>query len=492
MRSLRFRLAARVAGGMTAAMLVISIAGIIGARHFLDEELNASLLNVASIQAAALTDAPGGEMRFLEWDLTPEEAAQVRELNRYAQVWSEEGAGLLRTQYLRADLPLDSVALREAAAGQLVSREQRFQGLPIRSLYYPLERLGELHARHVLQVSAPLTGRNRMLRQLAWLLGGITIVVTASSFAGGWWLGGRMVRPVDEVIDQAESLGASDLDRRITAQADTREYRRLVDVLNLMLARLEHAFEAQRRFTADASHELRSPLTALRGEIELAMRRKRDTGEYERVLASNLQEVDRLSQLAEDLLTLARSDAGVMEPRLKVSDLAERAEAVANRLRGRAEAANVRVRLGAARPVHAVVDPALIDQLLWNLLDNAIKFTPAGGSVQIGVTATTEQVEIIVEDTGPGIRQQDRERIFDRFYRADAARTHSGDSPGTGLGLAIVRAIARAHGGEARAGAGRNGGARFSIVLPTAPPAATGGPGSPSESRRSGSGSGRR
>jgi two-component system, OmpR family, sensor kinase len=478
MRSLRFRLAARVAGGMTAAMLIISLAGSIGARHFLDEELNASLLNVASIQAAALTDAPGGEMRFLEWDLTPAEAAQVRELNRYAQVWSAAGESLLRTQYLTADLPLDSAALREAAAGQLVSREQRFQGLPIRSMYYPLERLGALHARHVLQVAAPLTGRNRMLRRLAWLLGGITILVTASSFAGGWWLGGRMVRPVDEVIDQAESLGASDLDRRITAQADTREYRRLVEVLNLMLARLDHAFEAQRRFTADASHELRSPLTALRGEIELALRRKRDTGEYERVLASNLQEVNRLTQLADDLLTLARSDAGVMEPRLRVSDLAERAEIVSERLQRRAEAADVQVRLAAARPVHAVVDPALVDQLLWNLLDNAIKFTPAGGSVEIGVTARDSQVEIVVEDTGPGIREEDRERIFDRFFRADTARTHSVDSPGTGLGLAIVRAIARAHGGEAQGGTGRNGGARFDIVFPTAPAAAMDGPGS--------------
>jgi two-component system, OmpR family, sensor kinase len=479
-RSLRFRLAGRVAGSMTAAMLVISLVGIIGARHFVDEEVNASLLNVASIQAAALTDAPGGEMRFLEWDLTPQEAAQVRELNRYAQVWSAAGESLLRTQYLTADLPLDSAALREAAAGQLVSREQRFQGMPIRSIYYPLERLGERHARHVLQVAAPLTGRNRMLRRLAWLLGGITILVTASSFAGGWWLGGRMVRPVDEVIDQAESLGAGDLDRRITAQADTREHRRLVDVLNLMLARLEHAFEAQRRFTADASHELRSPLTALRGEIELAMRRKRDTEEYERVLASSLEEVDRMTQLADDLLTLARSDAGVMEPRLNVSDLAERAEVVSERLRRRADAAAVQVRLAAERPVHAVVDPALMDQLLWNLLDNAIKFTPAGGSVEVAVSAQDHQVEIVVEDTGPGIPEKDRERIFDRFYRADTARTHSGDSPGTGLGLAIVRAIARAHGGEARAGAGRNGGASFRITVPTAPVATTDGAGQPS------------
>jgi two-component system, OmpR family, sensor kinase len=468
-RSLRFRLAARVASGMTVAMFVISVAAILGGRHFLDQELNASLLNVASIQAAALTDAADGEMRFLEWDLTPQEAAQVRELNRYAQVWNAAGESLLRTQYLTEDLPLDSVALREAANGSLITREQTFQRLPIRSLYYPLERLGPAHARHVLQMAAPLSGRDRMLRQLAWLLGGITILVGATSFAGGWWLGGRMVRPVDEVIDQAESLGASDLGRRITAEADTREYERLVDVLNMMLARLQHSFDSQRRFTADASHELRSPLTALKGEIEIALRRKRDPAEYERVLASNLQEVDRMTHLAEDLLTLARSDAGVMEPRLAVSDVAERAAGVMDRLRGRAEGHGVQLRLVAARPVHAVVDPSLIDQLLWNLIDNAVKFSPVGGAVRTEVTAGADHIEVTVQDTGPGIRAEDRERIFDRFYRADPARTHSTESPGTGLGLAIVRAIARAHGGDVVADDAPGGGARFSVVLPTAP-----------------------
>jgi two-component system, OmpR family, sensor kinase len=467
-RTLRFRLAARAAGGMILAILAISTAALIGARHFLDQELNANLLNVASIQAAALTDAPDGDMRFLEWDLTPAEAAQVRELNRYAQVWNVAGESLLRTQYLTADLPLDTVALRDAAAGQLVSREQRFQGMPIRSLYYPLERLGEVHARHVLQVAAPLTGRDRMLRQLAWLLAGIMVLVGAASFAGGWWLGGRMVRPVDEVIDQAESQGAGDLGRRITANTDSREYERLVDVLNLMLARLQSAFEAQRRFTADASHELRSPLTALKGEMELALRRRRDRDEYERVLASNLQEVDRLALLAEDLLTLARSDAGVMEPGLRASDLTERAKGTVERLRGSADKKRIRLELAAPVPVHAVVDPALIDQMLWNLVENAVKFSPDDGRVRVSVTAEADQAVIVVQDTGPGISDQDRDRIFERFYRADAARTHSDEPRGTGLGLAIVRAIARTHGGEAVASNAENGGAVVRVTLPTA------------------------
>lgn len=467
-RSLRFRLAARAAITISLALIVISLVSLMGARGFLNQEIESSLLNVASIQASSLTEGPGETMRFHEWDLTPEEAAQVRELNRFAQVWNASGESLLRTQYITENLPVDTLALAEAAAGRLVTTDQQFQEMPIRSLYYPLERMGPAHARHVLQVAAPLTGRDQLLRQLALLLGLITLMVAAASFAGGWWLGGRMVRPVHEIMDQAEAVRAGTLGRRISAQADTREYERLVDVLNGMLARLEGAFDSQRRFTADASHELRGPLTALRGEIEVALRRERDAPEYRRVLISNLQEVDRLTQLAEGLLTLARADAGVMQPRLQVTDLARRAAAVMDRLRKRAKDKQIRLDLQASSDSEAVVDPGLIEQLLSNLLENAVKFTPAGGRVEVGIHREGQQVIIEVHDTGPGLAGDDLERVFERFYRADSARTHDEDSTGTGLGLSIVKAIAEVHGGEVRALNSPEGGAHFRVMLPAA------------------------
>ncbi|HUG41797.1 MAG TPA: ATP-binding protein [Longimicrobiales bacterium] len=466
MRSLRFRLAARVAGSITLALVAISLVSLAGARSFLDREIGSSLLNVASIQASSLTEAPGGAMRFHEWDLTPEEAVQVRELNRYAQVWSASGESLLRTQYITEDLPLDRAALRGAAAGRLVTTDQRFQGLPIRSLYYPLERMGAAHARHVLQVAAPLSGRDRMLRQLTWLLGAITVLVAGASFAGGWWLGGRMVRPVHEIIDQAEAMRPGTLGRRISADADTREYERLVHVLNGMLARLEAAFESQRRFTADASHELRGPLTALRGEVEVALRRDRDPAEYRRVLGSNLQEVERLTDLAADLLTLARSDAGVMQPRLQATDVAARAAAVVARLRARADEKDIRLDLQATADAEALVDPGLVEQLVWNLVENAIRFTPAGGRVDVVIGREGQDVVLEVRDRGPGLPEEDVERIFERFYRADPARTPGGDATGTGLGLSIVRAITDVHGGRVRALNAPDGGAVFRVTLP--------------------------
>ena len=469
MRSLRLSVATRAAAAMTLALAIMSLAVVLAMREFLDRELNASLINVASIQAASVTAAESGVMRFHEWELTPEEATQIRDLNRFAQIWSADGESLLRSQFAVEDLPLDTTALRRASAGSLEIVGQEYMGIPIRSLYYPLERLGPLHAHHVLQVAAPLEARNEQLAWLARVLAALTALVGLATFAGGWWLARRMVKPVNEIIDQAESMEARTLDRRIDAHADSREYERLVRVLNTMLARLDRAFEAQRRFTADASHELRGPLTALRGEVELALRRPRDQEEYRRVLTSNLQEVERMTQLADDLLTLARSDAGVMQPRLQRTDAAERARSTAARLERRASDKDVEIHVRSNGDTHGIFDPGLIDQLLWNLVDNALKFTPAGGRVHVTVDGAREAIEIRVADTGPGIPPADLDRVFERFYRSDLSRTPHSETAGTGLGLSIVSAIVDVHGGTVRARNRDPTGAELVVRLPGSP-----------------------
>jgi len=451
---------------MTAAVGAVAILSFLGLRQGLDREINASLVNVAAIQAAAVTDDPTGEMRFPEWELTPEEAASVRELNRYTQIWSADGESLVRGRYITGDLPLDPEALAKAADDELVWTEGIFQGIPIRSLYYPLERLGQLHHRHVLQVAAPLEARNRMLRSVGILLLAILGTMAASTFVGAWWLAGRVVRPVDAIIDQAEGIARGEPQRRIEAFADTWEYHRLVQVLNQMLSRLETALETQKRFAADASHELRTPLTALRGEIEVALRRDRTAEEYVRVLDSALEEAERLSRLAEDLLTLTRSEAGVLEPQIQEVDLAERVGRTVSRLSQEAAEKEILISGPGEEAVTAEVDPDLFDRLVWNLLGNALKFSPRGGTVDIGLTNDHQGAVLEIADTGPGIPEDQLEKIFERFFRTDKARTHGGDTSGTGLGLAIAKAIVELHRGGISAENRPGKGAVFRVTLP--------------------------
>ncbi len=448
-RSFRVQLALQFAGAMGAGLVIVGLLSFLAVRETLDREIEATLLGVASIQAGAATEADEGHMRLVELELTAEEAEVLRDLNRFSQIWGEDGRSLLRTRYLTEDLPLDTAALRRAVDGELVWEEQEFQGMPVLSLYYPLGRFGEEHEAHVLQVSAPLESRDRLLGGVALFVSLAVVAISLASFGGAWWLADRTLGPVRRVTEQAEEIGGGTLGRRITAHADTEEYERLVQVLNGMLARIDHAFEAQKRFTADASHELRSPLTALRGEMEVALRRDRSPDEYRRVLTSALEEVERLSRTAEDLLILARSDAGVMEPRLRVVDLGDKVGGVVERLRKLSEGKGLRLSAELEPGVQVVGDPDLLGRLVWNLVENGVKFTSDGGSVEVVVGRLGDGGPVLeVRDTGPGLDEDDLERIFQPFARGDLARGRSPDTPGTGLGLTMARAIAELHGAE--------------------------------------------
>jgi len=459
-------LALRATAFVAMALTAVSIVSVLLLRSVLDGEIDATVLEIASIHAASLTDDPSGEMHFHDWELTPDEVDAVQDLVRYAQVWQANGESLLRSQYMTEDLPLDSELLARAGGGELVWAAGRFDGVPIRVLYYPLERLGAEHERHVLQVAAPLRSRNAMLSRVGVFLAVLSLAATVATFAGSWWLAGRAVRPVHEVIDQAEAIGAQSLDRRIRSYADTLEYQRLVDVLNTMLERIQGAFEVQRQFAADASHELRSPLTAMRGELELALRREREPTEYRRALESTLEEVIRLSRITEDLLVLARSDSGALLTRVEPTDVAGVVRRVMDRLEGSASGKGVHLEAEATGDATGEIDPVLVGQAVWNLLENAIRHTPERGTVRVVTRGAVGEVSVTVEDSGPGFSAEALERAFDRFFRGDPARSRQQEASGTGLGLAIVKGVVEAHHGSVRAGNGPSGGARVTLVFP--------------------------
>lgn len=462
-RSFRTQLAMRATLVMAGALVSISLVSVLTLKALLDRRIDASVLNVASIQAASVTDEPSGAMHFHEWELTPEEAVALSDLIQYAQVWRADGVSLLRSRYMTSDLPLDTAALGRAADGELVWTDGDFETAHVRILYYPLDRFGMAHERHVLQVAAPLENRDQLVARASLFLAALALLGAGVTYAGAGWLAGRAMRPVHEVIDQAEEIRAGSLDRRIQAYADLKEYRRLVDVLNSMLGRIQGAFEAQRRFTADASHELRSPLTAMRGELEIALRRDRAPEEYRRVLESTLEEAVRLGRVTEDLMILARSDAGVLRGRPEPIDLGEATRSVVGKLARKALATDVVVEIEVDGDATAEVDPVLFGQVVWNLLENALDYSSQGGRVRVGVAGRPSEVCLTVEDEGPGFPPDMDDRVFDRFFRADPVRA---PHEGTGLGLSIVKAVVDAHGGSIRAENRREGGARLVAVFP--------------------------
>jgi heavy metal sensor kinase len=294
-------------------------------------------------------------------------------------------------------------------------------------------------------------------------------LATAATLVGAWWLAGSVVRPVAEVTAQATQIEAGTLDQRIVAHADTDEYRGLVAVLNRMLERLEAAFQGQRRLTADVSHELRTPLTALRGEMEVALRAERSPRDYQLVLRSALEEIERLTTLSEDLLLITRAESHQLTPQREPTDANALVRGTLEHLRGRIEEKDLTVEQSFDGKAEVVsLDHELVARLIEHLLDNAVKHAPIGGRILVstaGALPATRGFRLAVENSGPRIAPDDLPHIFEAFYRADQARSRGA---GTGLGLALVAAIARLHGGAARA-RNRNGdGVRFEVDLPGA------------------------
>jgi signal transduction histidine kinase len=297
-------------------------------------------------------------------------------------------------------------------------------------------------------------------------LAAIVVCGTAATLMGAWHFTSSAVRPVAEITAQATHIAAGTLDQRIVTHADTEEYEGLVAVLNRMLDRLENGFAAQRRLTADMSHELRTPLTALRGEIEVALRADRSPRDYQIVLRSALEEIDQLTTLSEDLLLITRADAHLLTLHRESTDVTALVERTVERLRTRAAQRDLTVnrafRAGAER---ASLDPELTARLVDHLLENAVSHTPDGGTVAVTVEPGGPGVRLIVENSGPGIDAADLPHLFEPFYRCDPARTRGDCCGGPGLGLAMVAAIARLHGGAARATSAPGQGTRFEIDL---------------------------
>ncbi len=461
MRSFRLALALRTAIGVLALTLLMSVVSALALRALLYRQLDSTLVHLAEVEAQAGAARASSEFEFHEGVLLAARPGPSAELTRYAELWSGDGQPLIRSRNLPADLLLPAGATAAAREGRILWDTHHWRGERLRCVIYPLQLVGAVHEMHLLQVAAPLAPLERTLRDFILLGLLLTLLAAGAAFLVGWRIAGAALRPTADITAQAEAIREGTPTPTITAHADADEFARLVQVLNAMLGRLDRASAVQRQFTADASHELRGPLTALRGELDLALKRERTPEEYRATIARCREEVIRLSRIATDLLTLARHEAGLTALDTSEVDLRLLAERVIGRYQAVAAERELRFILsGPAAVVRG--DPAMLERILGNLVNNAAKHSPTGGTITLEIGAG-DTAELTVRDQGPGVPQGDQAQLFNRFFRGDGRH---GDGHSTGLGLAIAKAAAEAHGGRLHF-VGNDPGAVFRLVLPS-------------------------
>jgi two-component system OmpR family sensor kinase len=298
----------------------------------------------------------------------------------------------------------------------------------------------------------------------------IAPVILVSAGLVGYWLAGSSMRPVEGIMDEVDAISdGRSLHRRLAVPLSGDEMARLALTVNGMLARLEQSFASLRRFTADASHELKTPLMVLRAGVERALVHPATPSEILQSLDETLAQINQMTEMVENLLTLARADEGRAPLAVEECDLREVVADVAETAGILGEEAGVTAgHTMPETPVRLAVDRHRIREMLLNIVTNAIKYTPRGGSLALALEENVDAVTFTVRDTGIGIAAGDLPHIFERFWRADPARSRTGDRPGVGLGLAIAKWIAEAHGGSITVQSRPGRGTMFIIRLPKA------------------------
>jgi len=460
-RTLAVRFAITMGVGLTAAAIAAHQATGRVMRHQLDHALAATAFFIGVDSTADPVEGSVGPEVLIE------PVHYERDVNRYIVLRTTGGAVLQAVPAEARSLPFESGAARAALTGAPTWRDARWDRRNMRTLYYA-DPGHDPDGGRVLQVAASLSPIARVQRDLLIVLVLVVVVGTGASFLGASRLAASAMQPVADITGQATRIEATTLDRRIDVHDEVAEYRDLVQVLNRMLERLDHAFAMQRHFTSAASHELRTPLTTLRGEIEVALRSDRTLEQYQRVLASALEDVQSITQVCEDLLFVSRAGAGLVAPRRSPAEIDGLVRDAVARIAPSVEAKHLRLEmtLGCSE-VDPAFDQPLVARMLDRLLDNAVKFSPVGGRLAVSTIATPPGVRLVIEDAGPGIAPEHLANIFEPFYRADDARTRG---TGTGLGLAVAAAAARAHGGTIRVANQAAGGARFEADLPVPHP----------------------
>ena len=450
-----------------AAVFTVMLGGLyIATYYLLDNELESYLNQELLDRAAGLKGYIDfeDEQPVLVFDSNDaEESLFVATATRYFQIY-DLGSGTLVHQSQELGLTVGVFSpeeLLQISGGPPLMDIQTDQG-PLR--FYNDHVVSPSGKTYMLQVGMSLQSRqialDRFIRLTVWLIP-LGLVIAGTS---GWFMARRVLRPVQDIARAAKLIEVSHLSQRIPMTGSGDEFDQLALTFNETFARLEHAVGEMKQFTGSIAHELRTPLTALRGEAEIALFHGKSAEDFQRVLTSQLEEFQKLTRLIDQLLTLARAEAGEFHlARVDVS-LDPLLKYIVETLTLLADEKGVRLLLKSEPDIIVRGDKDWLERALLNLLDNAIKYTPAGGSVTVQTAKEQAGIRIDIIDTGLGIPADALPHIFERFYRANPARDKSIE--GVGLGLSLVKWIIQEHGGTIEAVSIPGDGARFTMVLP--------------------------
>ena len=474
-RSLRFKLTLWYV--LILGVLLISFSSFlyITLSRSLRRDVDDRLRSLAGLIASE-SSSPSSKFGFGDIDETLQASLGLRPAGKFIQVLDESGKIGQKSDNLRnIQLPVSFAALRNAVRG--VPTYETFHPLgtpPLRVITYPV--LEKLHIARIVQVASSLEDVEEALNTLLIILVVTVPLTLLVASLGGQFLANQVLKPVGHVTRTARLITSQNLNQSIQVPRGRDELTSLVETFNEMIFRLGKSFDQIKQFTSDASHELKTPLTVLKGEMEVALRKERSSQDYEQVLRSNLEEINRMSRIVEDLLFLSKTDTGEIRLLKEEINLTEIVRDVVAQLSLLAEMKGLRlIATNHHEEIHVLADGLCMRQLLVNLIYNGIKYTEPGGSIQVALENTPpatsaspdeqeSSVKFIVSDSGIGISKEDQEKIFDRFYRADKARSR--DQGGSGLGLSICKWIVQAHRGRISVDSDLGKGSVFTVTLP--------------------------
>lgn len=449
-------------GGVLSLILIIFASGIfIYFKNSLQDSIDAKIRSIGEVLSSSMTEAHGASV-FGNFERYLENVLGRKPKGKFIQIMDSSGRiGAKMSDIEGETLPTSFNALERAMRGEIVYETIERTKPRLRMVTIPI--MDNKKVTSVVQVGTSLEDFDETIRKLLLIM--IISIPTSIivTIVFGYFMAKKALRPVDQIRRAAVKISSSNLDEKIDITGRRDELGRLAETFNAMIGRLKDAFQRINQFSIDVSHELKTPLTILKGETEVALRKEREKDDYQKLLLSNLEEIDRMSCIIDDLLLLSKADTKEIKLNMEEVALRDLIMDVCMNMKVVADKKSVELQINELEDVRLRGDELKLRRMLLNVVENGIKYSHVGGKVSVSSYVNDGYARIDVKDDGIGISEEDIKYVFDRFYRADRSRKRES---GSGLGLSISRWIAGAHKGSIEVNSQPTQGSVFTIKLP--------------------------